>query len=154
MIRLRPKVKIVIYDLDGTIKESVDLTNELKTAGLEMLAAALRTASSDCKIKYMAWGKSDTANSPDQTTLVDEFGRKQVTEQESGGDGVNTTTVYVAPYEGIEYTIEELGWFAGPNATSAKDSGILLARVLYSRAKTGAESLQIVRTDAFLEVTP
>ena len=154
MIRLRPKVKIVIYDLDGTIKESVDLTNELKTAGLEMLAAALRTASSDCKIKYMAWGQSDPATSPDQRTLVDELGRKQITTQESGRDGVHPPTVYVAPYEGLQATLKEHGWFAGPNATSAKESGILLARVLYSRAKTGAESLQIVRTDAFLEVTP
>ena len=40
MIRLRPKVKIVIYDLDGTIKESVDLTNELKTCLLYTSDAA------------------------------------------------------------------------------------------------------------------
>lgn len=153
MIGLRQNVRIIVYDAQGRIKDSVILQNEIKDAGLEMLAQALMSATAlDCKIKYLAWGSDDSDNTPDQTKLVGEFGRKAVTEQESGGSGVVITTTYLAPYDATEETIKELGWFAGPSASATKDSGTMVARVLYERAKVGTESLQVIRTDTIAEV--
>ncbi len=145
-------VKITVFNPDGTVKDVKNLHNEIKTCWINAVRDALKGSVTDLEIKYLAWGSSSTANSAAQTTLVAEFGRKQVTTQTDGSDGVLVTTTYMAPYEGTGTTIEEIGWFAGASATASADSGILVARVLYSRAKTELESLQIERQDAISEV--
>jgi len=140
------RVDITIYNIDGTTKETVHLQNEIKNGALNAVRGLLNGTASDIQIKYMAWGGSSTANDPAQTTLVSEFGRKQVTSQADGGVGVEVTTVYMSPFEGNTPKIEELGWFAG-EATEAADSGLLIARVLYSHQKTFSETINVVRTD-------
>lgn len=145
-------VRIIVRDLDGRVIEDVTLRNQIKNVGLNLVRDGLSGAVSSSEIKYLAWGKSDTANNPGQTTLVDEFGRKAVTSQEAGSTGVLNTTTYISPQEGNDYAIKELGWFAGSGATIAKDSGVLVARVLYSHTKTALESIQTIRTDTLSEV--
>jgi hypothetical protein len=152
MIGFRQNIRILVYDRDGNVLEDREIQNELKNAGLDLIALALRTALTDCEIKYLAWGSGATANDPAQTTLVAEFGRKAITSQEDGGTGITTTTTYISPSEANSDTIEEMGWFAGAAASATKDSGVLMARVLYSRAKTDMESVQVVRTDTIAEV--
>jgi hypothetical protein len=149
---LSENIRITVFYPNGT-KESINLRNEIKTCWLNAIRDALKGVVTDLEIKYIAWGSSNAANSTSQTTLGAEFGRKQITSQTNGGDGELDTVVYVAPAEATEYTIEELGWFAGESATSSPNSGILVARVLYNRAKTNLESLQIERTDSISEVT-
>lgn len=73
--------------------------------------------------------------------------RKQVTTQSQVGTGQGQTTVYLAPSEATTFTIQEIGWFGGATASSAANSGILLARVLYNTSKTNLESLQVQRID-------
>lgn len=142
------KVRIEILNSDGSVKEVVELKNEIKNLALNAVRSALNGTVPDLQIKYMAWGSSNAANVKSQTTLVGEFGRKQITSQADGSTGVETTTTYISPFEGNTPKIEELGWFAGA-ATSAQDSGLLVARVLYSHQKTNLESISVVRTDTF-----
>ena len=144
-------IRIAVIGLDGSI-EVVEIKNKISDVGLNMFRDALKGVITDAEIKYLAWGSDNTAVSGDHTTLVAEFDRKQVTLQESGATGIIVTTTYIAPYEGNESTIEELGWFAGADASATPDSGIMVARVLYSRAKTELESLQVERTDTLSEV--
>lgn len=70
--------------------------------------------------------------------------------------GQNITQAYIAPNEacstggtGTNFTINEIGWFAG-NASGTVGSGTLVARITsYSRAKNQNESILIQRTDQF-----
>lgn len=146
------KVKIIVLNLDGSIKEVIELENKITDVGLNMQRDALKGAVTDLEIKYLGIGSSSTPPAAGDTALGGEFFRKQITKQEDGAVGVLVSTTYIAPYEANTPKIEELGWFAGVNATATKDSGILVARVLYSRQKTSLESLQIERTDTISEV--
>jgi hypothetical protein len=145
-------VTMIVYDLQGREIDRQEIDNEIKTVGLTLIAGALNGV--DAEIKYMAWGSSAADNAVSQTKLVAELGRKAVTSQAAGTAGVMTTNTYIAPYEANTTTIEELGWFAGSAATATKDTGVLIARVLYSHAKTALESILCVRTDTFTDVTP
>lgn len=147
------RAEITVYGPEGEVKEVRVVENQIKSVGLNMMRDLLSGALTDGEIKYMAWGSSNTANSAAQTKLVAEFGRKAVTSQAAGATGVLTTTTYISPQEGTEATIEELGWFAGATATATADTGIMVGRVLYSRAKTALESVQVVRTDTLTEAT-
>jgi hypothetical protein len=149
---LSNNIKITVFNLDGSVKEEINLKNEIKIGWLNAWRDAMKGVTTDFEIKYLAWGSSNTANDPSQTKLVAEFGRKQVTEQDDGGIGELITRTYISPLEAVEETIEELGWFAGASASLTPDSGILVARVLYHRAKTMLESIQVERTDTISEV--
>ncbi len=138
-------VKVIARYRDGRV-EVDEFPNLITNAGKNLLRDVLDGTVTDGAIKYLAIGTSSTAPAATDTKLGAEVFRKQITKQEVGAAGVLTTTTYVAPYE-ANVSIQELGWFAGASATSAKDSGILVARVLYARAKTELESLEIVRTD-------
>jgi hypothetical protein len=151
-IDLKGNVKIIVHKPDGS-QECIELANTYTNGWLNAIRNAWKNAGlADLQIKYMAWGSDNTAESAAHTKLIAEFGRKQITSQADGLDGELETTVYISPEEGNESTIEELGWFGGEDATGTKDSGIMVARVLYSRAKTNLESLDIVRTDRMEEV--
>jgi len=148
--RWRGRVRIVARHVDGTV-EVDEFDNAIHDAGLDLLAQALTGAVSTPEIRYIALGASDAAIDTSDTTLGDERFRKPVSLQSNPSTGEAVTTVYIAPHEAVDFTIEEIGWFAGPDATDDPDSGVLIARVLYSRAKTNLESLQIQRVDTFAE---
>lgn len=86
-----------------------------------------------------------------QTTLDNEQFRKAITSTSAPATGAAKNTVYIAPPEAISssFVIQEIGWFAGSTTTSAANSGTMIARVLYYRAKAATESVQIDRTDQF-----
>lgn len=136
----------VITIRDGRIVSVQEFENLITNVGLNLLISTL-AGETDAEIKYIALGNNDTAPANTDTKLGNEFFRKLVTKQESGGTGKIITTTYIAPGEANDYTIKEIGWFAGVNATSTKDSGIMIARVLYTKAKNNKESLIIERTD-------
>jgi hypothetical protein len=142
-------IDIAIYNLDGSLKKIVHIKNSIMNVGLNMFRDALDGGVTDLQIKYCAWGSSNTAVNVAQTTLVAEFGRKAVTSQTDGTTGQLITVTYVAPSEANTPKIEEIGWFAGAAATSATDSGIMVARVLYSHQKTALEAIQVARQDLF-----
>ena len=136
---------------NGKIKEIVDLTHNLITdAGLNMFRDALKGDITDMQIKYVALGNGATAPANADVQLVAEQFRKVVTS--ANVDPVTAgklyTELYVADTEGNAFKTEEIGWFAGVVATATVNTGILIARVLYSRQKASTESWTIRRTDA------
>jgi hypothetical protein len=141
------KVRITIFR-DGQIISLTELKNLITDAGLNLLISAL-AGENDATIKYIALGNDGSTPTNSDTKLGNEFFRKPITKQETGLGSIITTT-YIAPGEANIYTVKEIGWFAGENATSTKDSGVLIARVLYTHAKNEKESLVIERTDALV----
>jgi hypothetical protein len=131
-----------------TKQQVYSICNRLMNPGLDLMRDALRGLVSDAGIKYVALGSSNAALPDSATTLGNEIFRKRVTKTEAPGTGQAKTICYVAPYEANQQ-VHEIGFFAGQAATAAKDTGILVARVLFSRLKNELESWQIERTDSF-----
>ena len=123
--------------------------NLITDDGLNMFRDALKGTVTDCKIKYVALGNDPTAPGNNQHILVAEQFRKVVTSQNPDPVTVGKlyTEVYLADTEANTFKCEEIGWFAGANASTTKDTGIMIARVLYSRQKSSTESWTIRRTD-------
>ena len=114
-----------------------------------MFRDALKGDVTDCEIKYVALGSDTTAPANAQTALVAEEFRKVVTSQNVDPitAGKLYTELYVADTEGNSFKTEEIGWFAGVGATATVNTGIMIARILYSRQKSAVESWTIRRTD-------
>lgn len=132
------------------IKEIVPLRHNLITdAGLNMFRDALKGDVTDCQIKYVGLGNDATAPANGDTKLVAEQFRKIVTSQnvDPVTAGKLYTEVYIADTEANAFKCEEVAWFAGSAAAVAADSGIMIARVLYSRQKSSTESWVFRRTD-------
>ncbi len=143
-------VTVTARDLQGRVIDITHLHNLITTAGLNMGRNGLYGDVGDLEVKYMGIGDDATAPALADTTLGNETFRKARTSQSKPADGAVLYTQYIAPAEAVG-TIEELGWFAGAAAGAGADTGIMIARVLYSRTKTALESLQIERTDTFAE---
>lgn len=140
-------VKRGLLDKVSDIVSRYEKSNLIVSAGKNMLRDVLRGTVTDGDIKYMGWGTSNAAVAAGQTALTSEVGRKLVTAQTPGATGVLTTTTYIAPADAAGLTINELGWFAGAAATGSANSGIMIARILYSKIKTNLESIQVDRID-------
>lgn len=141
--------EIVIRDRDGNIIERTGLRPNLITdAGLNMFRNLLSGAIGDGEIKYIALGSGTTAPANGQTQLVSEQLRKLVTSQANlATAGELETILFVADTEANAFKTEEIGWFAGVGATGTVNTGVMIARVLYSRQKTSLESWTIRRLD-------
>lgn len=143
------RYEIIIRDLDGNIIERTGLRQNLITdAGLNMFRDLLSGAITDGEIKYVGLGSGATAPASGQTRLTTEQFRKLVTSQTNGtAAGELETLVYIADTEANSFRCEEIGWFAGATAGAGANTGIMVARVLYSRQKTNLESWTIRRVD-------
>lgn len=121
------------------------VSNDFHNLERDMLAGAVM----DAKVRYLGVGTDATAPGAAQHHLFAEGFRKAVAKWDTTpGTGILTTTTTVAGNEAV-FNIQELAWFASPSATVTTDSGVMLARVLYSRNKTNLEALQVVRTDTY-----
>lgn len=132
------------------IKEIVPLDHNLITdAGLNLFRDALKGDVTDLQIKYVALGNDATAPAAAQTALVAEQFRKVVTSRNVDPitPGKLYTELYIADTEANAFKTEEIGWFAGAAASATIDTGIMIARILYSRQKSATESWTIRRTD-------
>ena len=123
--------------------------NLITNAGKNLMRDILGGYVTDAKIRYMGVGTSSTAPAGADTQLGAESMRKAVTSYDNTvGTGQNKTTVYLSPSE-ANIVIAELGWFATSSATGSANSGVMIARVLYSHTKTTSESISVARTDSF-----
>ena len=123
-----------------------EIRNLITDVGLNLLRDVLKGDVQDAQIKYLAWGDSATSPASGDTALGNEEGRRQITSRSASATGVLLQTVIIASTEANDQ-IEELGFFAGGDASGTADSGVLVARVLYSRLKSDQESIQVDRTD-------
>ena len=131
----------------GRILEVVEFENLIVDQGLNLARDAIRGGGTGLQILYVAIGDDASAPAGSDQALGNERFRKQVTAYSTGGTGVVTSTVYIAPSE-ANFTWEEIGWFAG-QANESADSGALVARVNFNTTKSQTESIQIDRTDTF-----
>ena len=121
-------VDVSVYR-DGQLVDRVEIRNLITNAGLNLLRDAMKGDVEDAQVKYLAWGDDATAPTVSDTTLGREEGRRQITSRTALSIGVLSQTAIIASTEGNNQ-IEELGFFAGADATITTDSGVLLARVL------------------------
>ena len=150
---LKSNVKITVFDLEGNIIDVQEFPNLITNVGLNMMRDGLYGAggAQDLEIKIFGVGDDNTAPLVTDTTLGNETFRKARTSQSKPGTGQQRYVQYIDPTEAIG-TIEEFGWFAGAAAVAGTpDSGIMVSHVLYPRVKTALESIQIERTDTFVE---
>ena len=148
-----PNIKVIAVDLHGNVKDIVQTHNVVTNNALDLFSEALRGADvSNLEINWFAVGTGSAtggdAPSASDTSLNNEVFRKNITYQAGGTNRMTTITV-LAPAE-ANVNITELGWF-GANATSTLNSGTMIARVAYTRAKNSGESLQVNRQDTFAE---
>ena len=143
-------VRITVRDLDGNIIEQIVKPNLIVNVGLNMVRDMLAGDVADGEIKYIALGTNAAAPAMGDTQLGTEIFRKVITSSTKPAVGQWNSVWYIAPAEAVA-AIEEIGFFAGAGAVAGADTGILIARILYSRNKTNLESLQISRLDSFEE---
>ena len=144
------RIRVTVRDLEGNVTDVQEFDNLITTVGLNMVRDGLYGDVADLEVKYFALGDDNTVPALGDTTLGNETFRKIRTSQSKPGNGQTKYTQYILPAEAVG-TIEEFGWFAGAAAGAGADSGIMIAHVLYSRTKTALESIQIERTDTFVE---
>jgi hypothetical protein len=119
---------------------AITITN----AGLDLLRNGMSGADTPL-ITYVALGTSNTAPSASDTKLGAESFRKAVTSYTNGAShGEILINMYLGPGDDIGDSIAEIGFFGGGSATSAANTGILLAHGLYSHTKLSTESIQFV----------
>lgn len=130
--------------------EIVEFPNLITDAWLNTIRDATISATPmDLQIKYIALGKDDGTILPlasSNIKLGNEVERKPFAKVETDGTGRVKRTAIITSAEG-NFHIKEIGIYAGATATTALNSGNLVARVFYDRDKDELESINIVRTD-------
>jgi hypothetical protein len=107
---------------------------------------ALQGETPDLEIKYLALGTSNTPVTVLDTKLGVEIFRTPIAAQSITAKG-ELTTEFIVLYNVAGGQIEEIGIFGGSTATSTADSGTLISRILWSKAKTNSEELNFRRID-------
>ena len=144
-------VRITVRDLSGNIIEQVEKKNLIVNVGLNMVRDVLAGDVTDGEIKVIGIGTDATAPAVGQTQLIAEVFRKARTSDSKPAVGQYESVWYIAPAEAV-VNIREVGFFAGAAAlVGTPNSGIMIARILYSRNKTALESIQFERLDSFEE---
>jgi len=117
-------------------------TATLTDAYANLRRDAALDGTTDIRVYYLAIGTDSTAPAASDTQLGAEVFRKAITASEAGaGAGESIFTLYLSPQEAIGVAIAEVGWFAGSSASATANSGVLVARGLYSHTKTANESI-------------
>ena len=126
------------------------LENQLMTVNQivrdQMLLGTFAGPDDVLQIKYLAFGTGTTPAAASDTALETEVFRKQVTQQSYPSTGTVRTIVALTDTE-ANFTIREIGVFAGPDASSTAGSGTLLSRVNVSIEKNNNIILDIIRQD-------
>lgn len=122
------------------------INNTITDNGLNFFRDCLRGVITDAQLKYIAVGTSSTTVTTSDTQLGNEVFRKQIYSRSAGTTG-QCISIGILEDTEANYSIAEIGVFAGTTASAIANSGIMVSRVLYSRVKSNLESIQIQRTD-------
>jgi hypothetical protein len=119
------------------------------TVGLSLIRSGI-SGTNSIKITYVALGTDATAPAVTDTKLYAEVFRKAVTSYvNSTNPGEIFVNMYLAPSDVPSTNIQEVGFFGGSTATTRANTGILIARGLYSHTKQNTESIQFQLDLAF-----
>lgn len=117
---------------------------QVTDAGVNLLRDGAKGANNP-KLLYVAIGSSSTAPTGGDTKLGNEVFRKLATSYTNGGSaGELLVDLYLTPSDAVGANIQEVGVFGGSTATSAANTGVLLARGLFvHNPKTSLESITL-----------
>lgn len=115
-----------------------------KTTGWRNLIRDGMSGANNPKITYVAIGSGTNTPTSSDTQLQTETFRKAVTTYTSGGTGELLISMFLGPSDAVGTDIEEVGLYGGSSATSTPNSGVLIARGLWSHpGKTSSESITL-----------
>lgn len=137
---------VFVKTSDGDWEHDRTIKNTITDGGLNLLRDCLYSNTTDAKIRYIAVGTSSATTLTTATKLNNEIFRKTIYSSTTVSTGSVQNVGIFFETEAVAQ-IEEIGIFAGSTASSTKDTGIMISRILYSRNKTNLESIQITRTD-------
>jgi len=95
-------------------------------------------------IKYVALGSSSTTPVAGDTKLGAEIFRKAVTSYTNGVTGEVFINMYLSQNDIPNVPISEIGFIGGATAKATPNTGVLLARGLYSHTHAATESITFV----------
>jgi hypothetical protein len=127
-------------------KNKLIINNLITNEALDQMAEILQGTSPDIEIKYLAVGTSNAAVTGSETTLGAEIFRTPIANQYKGATGKIVSEFTILNTEAVDQ-LEEIGIFGGTTASATTDSGLLIARVLWSKNKTADEEISIRRID-------
>lgn len=140
----------IFNKITGQIKR-FKIKNLITNLGFDEIIKSFYTSAPDMQIKEFAIGTGTTSPAASDTKLSNEIYRISDSTIERSGTGQVTSEFIL---KGSEYTgaIEELGIFCGSLAQTwssgaGKDTGLLLARVLWSYTLTVDEEIYFRRVD-------
>jgi hypothetical protein len=136
----------------GIIVHEEVVKNRIMNAILNEEINILTGAPTDIEIKYVAFGTGTTPVTNTDTQLANEPASARFIPSIAPhltATGEVRTEFTILETE-AQIVIEELGIFAGSSATSAPNSGKLLARVLWHFDKTANVELSITRIDRII----
>lgn len=121
------------------------LSTNLTNAGVNLMRDSMAGKDSD-QVKFIALGTGGTSPTAGDTQLANEVFRKAITSFANGPNpGELIISCYLAPNDAVGFSIAEVGVFGGNSCTSQANTGVLIARVLYTLAnKTQLEGVQLV----------
>ena len=152
------KVKIDHVKNNKIIKTKT-IFNMITNNALNEILKALYNET-NLQLAYLAIGDDDTAAAASDTELGNEIYRTPIISKLKTGTGELTSRAILLdtePYEAPsppshdQCTIKEIGFFAGTDATTTIDSGLLLSRIVLTTPETKQdnEQIQFTRTDTF-----
>lgn len=125
------------------------ITAQVTSAGRNLFAAAAMGTDS-CQITFVAVGTSNTTPTANDKKLAAESsasGARKSIPTSAIAAGTNPgeliVTITLQAPDASNVNIQEVGFFGGKSATSTKDSGVLIARALYSHTKLATENLTL-----------
>lgn len=126
------------------------ITATVTNAGLNLLAKAAMGTDS-CQVTYVALGTSNTAPTVNDTQLAAEStvsgARKNINNSGTYAAGTNpgefTVTITFGAPDAANVNIQEVGFFGGNSASTSANTGVLIARALYSHTKLNTETLTL-----------
>ncbi len=134
--------------------QSLTITNGIYSQAVTASAAAAIGATTIAVTSFTAnysypittTGVVNTPAATDTQLQAEGFRKGYTTVLNGAAQGEGITRTYLAPQDAL-IMIAELGWFAGATATSATNSGILVARQVYSLGTGVKTNLQSVQVD-------
>lgn len=95
-------------------------------------------------ISYVAIGTSNTAPTTADVKLGAEVYRKKISSFANGASvGEILINGYLNANEAVGVAIAEVGFFGGKSVTGSANSGVLVARGLFSHTKLSTEGIQL-----------
>ena len=134
------------FKKNGEVYEEDLVFNRITNTALDAIINILDNIDPNLDIKYLAIGTDSSPLDDNDTTLGNEIFRTQFISSNNAAVGEFTTEFAILDSEAVA-TWQEIGIFCGDSATSSADTGIMLSRILYTRAKTSLEEVDITRID-------